>query len=124
VEQRNYSLLRASQSNLQVDAGFLAISANGTLLCSMARHVPFLRYHDDIIILCHSERQLMRCRRRMMTVLRERGLSLSHKKKRMGLVSEGFHFGHIRHSSKRLLIHVGIKELPPLRADCYRLLHH
>jgi hypothetical protein len=54
--------------------------------------VTYLRYQDDIIVLCKTQRQLNRCRRRMMEVLHERGLSLSRKKSRMGSVSQGFHF--------------------------------
>lgn len=54
--------------------------------------VNYLRYQDDIIILCKTHRQLNRCRRRMMEILHERGLSLSRKKSRMGCVSRGFHF--------------------------------
>lgn len=54
--------------------------------------VHYLRFQDDVLILCQSKRQLLRCRRRMMEVLHERGLSLSRKKSRIGCVSQGFHF--------------------------------
>ncbi len=54
--------------------------------------VNYLRYQDDVIVLCKTKRQLNRCRRRMMDVLHERGLSLSRKKSRMGCISQGFHF--------------------------------
>lgn len=54
--------------------------------------VTYLRYQDDIIVLCKTQRQLNRCRRRMMEVLQERGLSLSRKKSRIGSISQGFHF--------------------------------
>jgi hypothetical protein len=54
--------------------------------------VTYLRYQDDIIVLCKTKRQLNRCRRRMMEVLHERGLSLSRKKSRMGSINAGFHF--------------------------------
>jgi retron-type reverse transcriptase len=54
--------------------------------------VTYLRYQDDILILCKSKRQLNRCRRRMMEVLHERHLSLSRKKSRMGSINRGFHF--------------------------------
>lgn len=54
--------------------------------------VTYLRYQDDIIVLCKTKRQLNRCRRRMMEVLHERGLSLSRKKSRMGCINQGFHF--------------------------------
>lgn len=54
--------------------------------------VTYLRYQDDIIILCKTKRQMNRCRRRMMDVLHERHLSLSRKKSRMGCIKNGFHF--------------------------------
>jgi retron-type reverse transcriptase len=54
--------------------------------------VSYLRYQDDAIILCKTKRQLNRCRRRMMEILQERGLSLSRKKTRMGHIQSGFHF--------------------------------
>ena len=54
--------------------------------------VVYLRYQDDILILCKTHRQMNRCRRRMMEVLHERHLSLSRKKSRMGRINEGFHF--------------------------------
>lgn len=54
--------------------------------------VNYLRYQDDIIVLCKTYRQLNRCRKRMMEILHERGLSLSRKKSRMGCVNQRFHF--------------------------------
>lgn len=54
--------------------------------------VSYLRYQDDYIILCKTKRQLLRCRRRMMEVLGERGLSISRKKSYIGCISRGFHF--------------------------------
>jgi len=54
--------------------------------------VNYLRYQDDIIVLCKTKRQLLRCRRRMMEVLHERGLTLSRKKSRMGCITQGFHY--------------------------------
>ncbi len=54
--------------------------------------VTYLRYQDDLIILCHSKRQLERCKRRMMTILKERHLQLSRKKTRIGSIEGGFHF--------------------------------
>ncbi len=54
--------------------------------------VDYLRYQDDVLILCKTKRQLLRCRKRMMEVLHERGLSLSRKKSRMGSIDEGFHY--------------------------------
>lgn len=54
--------------------------------------VTYLRYRDDILILCNTKRQLNRCWRKMLDILNERRLSLSHKKTRKGEVSSGFHF--------------------------------
>lgn len=54
--------------------------------------VFYLRYQDDVIILCKSERQLNRCKQKVMRILGERKLSLARKKTRIGLVSQGFHF--------------------------------
>jgi hypothetical protein len=54
--------------------------------------VEYLRYQDDLLILCKTKRQMNRCRRRMMEVLQERHLNLSRKKSRFGLISDGFHF--------------------------------
>ena len=54
--------------------------------------VTYLRYQDDVLILCQTTRQLNRCKRRMMAVLKERRLSLSRKKTRIGRIDKGFHF--------------------------------
>lgn len=54
--------------------------------------VTYLRYQDDILILCQTERQLNRCKQRMMNVLHERRLRLSRKKTRIGSIDKGFHF--------------------------------
>src|SRR3989338_8532601 len=54
--------------------------------------VTYLRYQDDILILCKTKRQLNRCKRRMMNVLQERHLRLSKRKTRMGEIKSGFHF--------------------------------
>jgi len=65
--------------------------------------VTYLRYQDDILILCQTKRQLNRCKRRMMEVLNERHLSLSRKKSRMGSIESGFHFLGIDYPRTRLL---------------------
>jgi hypothetical protein len=57
-----------------------------------AMDVIYIRYQDDLIILCKTKRQLNRCRRRLMEVLQERKLKLSRKKSRIGEVTKGFHF--------------------------------
>ncbi len=54
--------------------------------------VTYLRYQDDILILCHTKRQLNRAKLRMMAVLHERRLTLSRKKTRIGSIEKGFHF--------------------------------
>jgi retron-type reverse transcriptase len=54
--------------------------------------VTYLRYQDDILILCQTKRQLERCKKRMMTILKERHLQLSRKKTRIGSIEGGFHF--------------------------------
>jgi len=54
--------------------------------------VAYLRYQDDILILCKTKRQLNRCRRKMMEILHERHLKLSRRKTRIGKIELGFHF--------------------------------
>ena len=54
--------------------------------------VHYFRFQDDVLILCQTKRQMLRCRRRMMAVLDERHLSLSRKKSRIGSIKSGFHF--------------------------------
>lgn len=56
------------------------------------KNVTYLRYQDDVILFCRSKKQLNRCRRKMLEILHERGLSLSRKKSRMGPIETGFHF--------------------------------
>ena len=57
-----------------------------------AMDVTYLRYQDDIIILCQTKRQLERCKQRLMDVLQERRLQLSRKKTFIGSIDKGFHF--------------------------------
>ena len=54
--------------------------------------VTYLRYQDDIVILCQTKRQLERCKKRLMSILQERHLQLSRKKTRIGAINGGFHF--------------------------------
>ena len=55
--------------------------------------VTYLRFQDDVLILCKTKRQLNRCKRKMMEVLNERHLRLSKRKTRMGEIEKsGFHF--------------------------------
>lgn len=61
-------------------------------------NVSYLRFQDDVIVLCKTKRQLLRSRRRMMEVLNERQLKLSRKKSRMGPIADSFHFLGIHYS--------------------------
>lgn len=55
--------------------------------------VTYLRYQDDVLILCNTKRQLNRCKRKMMEVLNKRHLRVSKRKTRMGEIEKsGFHF--------------------------------
>jgi hypothetical protein len=54
--------------------------------------VTYLRYQDDLLILCNTNRLLQRARQRMIHVLHERQLTLSRKKTRIGSIERGFHF--------------------------------
>ncbi len=54
--------------------------------------VAYVRYQDDLIVLCKTKRQLNRCRRKMMNILYERHLTLSRKKSRIGSIEKPFHF--------------------------------
>ena len=68
-----------------------------------AMDVTYLRYQDDILILCKTQRQLNRCKQRMMAVLKERHLSLSRKKTRIGRIDRGFHFLGIQYPGTQTL---------------------
>lgn len=54
--------------------------------------VIYLRYQDDILILCKPKRQLKRCWCKMMQILHERLLKLSRRKTCMDKIELGFHF--------------------------------
>lgn len=60
--------------------------------------VTYLRYQDDVIILCETKRQLERCKQRLMKILQERCLRLSSKKTRIGAIDKAFHFLGINYS--------------------------
>lgn len=87
--------------------------------------VTYIRYQDDLIVLCKTKRQLNRCRRRLMEVLQERKLKLSRKKSRIGDVAKGFHFLGIDYpgtqtqaitkvTQKMNDVHMALKEEPIL----------
>src|SRR3990167_530190 len=65
-------------------------------------NVTYLRYQDDILVLCKTKRQLNRCWRKILDILHERRLSLSHRKTRKGKVSSGFHFLGVYYSPTQL----------------------
>lgn len=65
--------------------------------------VSYLRYQDDIIVLCKTKSQMNRCKRTMMEVLYERELKLSRKKTRMGKTSASFHFLSIHYPGTQTL---------------------
>lgn len=60
--------------------------------------VTYLRYQDDVIVLCDTKRQLERCKQRLMKILQERHLRLSSKKTRIGSIDKAFHFLGINYS--------------------------
>ena len=66
-------------------------------------NVTYLRYQDDILILCQTTRQLERCKQRMNAVLKERRLQLSRKKTRIGSIEKGFHFLGINYPGTQTL---------------------
>lgn len=77
-----------------------------------AAEVTYLRYQDDILILCQTKRQLNRCKQRMSAVLKERRLRLSSKKTRIGLIDKGFHFLGVYYSGTQPLDNTTITQTP------------
>jgi RNA-directed DNA polymerase len=65
--------------------------------------VTYIRYQDDLIVLCKTKRQLNRCRRKMMNILCERHLTWSRKKSRIGSIKKPFHFLGIDYPGTQLL---------------------
>jgi len=72
--------------------------------------VTYLRYQDDILILCQTKRQLNRCKQRMMDVLHERRLNLSRKKTRIGCIEKGFHFLGIHYPGTQTLDNTNVTQ--------------
>lgn len=70
--------------------------------------VTYIRYQDDLILLCKTKRVMNRCRRKMMNILHERQLKLSRKKSRMGCISHGVHFLGINYSGTRPQSHTKV----------------
>lgn len=54
--------------------------------------VEYIRYQDDILLLCKTKRQFNRCRQKICKVLKNRRLLLSRKKSKLGAISQNFHF--------------------------------
>ena len=77
-------------------------------------NVTYLRYQDDILILCQTQRQLNRCKRRMMTILQERRLGLSRKKSYIGCIKKGFHYLGIQYPPTQTAEHI---EATPVNDD-------
>ena len=76
--------------------------------------VSYFRFQDDVLILCQTKRSLNRCKQRMMEVLRERRLSLSGKKTRIGSINTGFHFLGIHYLGTQ----------PPSNTNVAKVIHH
>ena len=72
--------------------------------------VTYFRYQDDILILCQTNRQLTRCKRRMMEVLHGRRLGLSRKKTRIGSIEKGFHFLGIHYPGTQTLDNTNVTQ--------------
>lgn len=70
--------------------------------------VTYIRYQDDLILLCKTKRQLNRCRRKMMEILTERQLKLSRKKSRIGSINKGFHFLGIHYPETQTQDHIKV----------------
>lgn len=74
----------------------------------------YFRFQDDVLILSQTKRSLNRCKQRTMEVLRERRLSLSGKKTRIGSINTGFHFLGIHY--------LGMQ--PPSNTNVAKVIHH
>lgn len=70
-----------------------------------AMDVVYARYQDDLLVLCKTKSQLNRCRRKLMNILHERGLSLSRKKSMYGLIENEFHFLGVHYSGTQTSSH-------------------
>lgn len=60
--------------------------------CFTSCEVDYFRYQDDLLILCYSHRSFKRCQARLLRLLKEKRLSLSAKKTKMGKIEQGFHY--------------------------------
>jgi RNA-directed DNA polymerase len=55
-------------------------------------NVDYIRFQDDILILCKTKRSLKRATQRLMNQLKVKQLTLSTKKTKIGPIESGFHF--------------------------------
>ena len=62
------------------------------LLFEERSDVLYLRYNDDILILCQTRRQFVKVKKKLARVLKQLRLKLSPTKTRMGKLHQGFHF--------------------------------
>lgn len=74
-------------------------------------NVSYLRYQDDILVLCKTKRQLNRCKRKMMNVLHERCLILSKRKTRIGKIEDGFHFLGVTYQPMRTVDNTNVADV-------------
>ena len=74
-------------------------------------NITYVRFQDDLLILCKTKRQLNRCRRVMYEILHERQLSLSRKKSRMGCIKSGFHFLGIHYFPTQMENNTNVKHV-------------
>ncbi len=62
------------------------------LLFEEQSDVLYVRYNDDILILCQTRRQFVKAKKKLSRVLKQLRLKLSPTKTRMGKLHQGFHF--------------------------------
>ena len=62
------------------------------LLFAEQSDVLYVRYNDDILILCQTRRQFVKAKKKLARVLKQLRLKLSPTKTRMGKLHQGFHF--------------------------------
>ena len=58
----------------------------------------YLRYNDDILILCTNKKQFLKAKRTVYQVLDQLKLTLSKRKSRMGPLDKGFHYLGLNYS--------------------------
>ena len=86
--------------------------------------VTYLRYQDDVIVFCQTKRQLQRCKQRLLAVLKERRLSLSRKKTRIGSTDKEFHFLGINYPGTQPLDRTNVTQAPSSSAIQSNSVHY